>query len=226
VDIPQEWTNVLRQVIEKSGQQGLHVSLVLAGVKPGDWIEYLVPHTKWVIEQIERLIGFGAPLAFFSPQDVEEVKAAEFEDFSIPYEANDKAKIKDAFENPPFSPLKYHNTSIPPEIVELLRDDLTDRSLGQYFGFPDCCITAFELRTAGDIQPYTEHMWCAPDCAESQEIQKLYKDTLIGIFPWLPELQFDLSIRAREFELAKNEYFSQEAVKLLQELESRVNNDE
>ncbi len=183
---------ILVEDISKSFQACIQLYLVLKGIKPGDWLEYTIPHSKWVISKIEKLIELGAPLAFLEPQEVSRIKELEFEDFS---EVKDIKKILN-HDYPHFG-LKYHNTNISRQIIEDAKQYCSTGiskespeeiingtiALGRYFGYPDCCIIAFLDDTSINPQPYTEHKWCILDCAESLKLQELYRQTIHELFP-------------------------------------------
>ena len=191
---------IVLNVIENAFQAGIQLYLVLKGIKPGEWLEYTVPHIKHVICQIESLISMGAPLVFLEPEEVERVKLLEFEDFSEVQARRDFQKIID-HDYPHFG-LKYHNTAISSQILKDMREDCSKSSinetpeqiirgtyaLGKYFGYPDCCIKAFIEGSADTPRPYTEHRWCSPNCSESLIIQKSYKEMLNKFLPDLPPL--------------------------------------
>ena len=61
-------------------------------------------------------------------------------------------------------------------------------TLGKYFGYPECCINAYIEHSADKTYPYTEHVWCSPNCIESLNLQRSYKDSIKQFLPDLPPL--------------------------------------
>ena len=158
IELKQEWFTIINNILKKSGPHGFHLALVLVDLKLGDWIEYPVRHAKWVVSQIEELIELKAPLAFLEPEEVSRMKNMQFEDYSKVLARQNGDEIFNVLNHRyPFSAIKYHNTNIPLEDLNGIKQELTHITLGRYFGYPDCCIKAFVDNTAGDIFDYTEH---------------------------------------------------------------------